>query len=106
MRLTVEQVDLLFCEIEAGEEYDGFKIVEKTDWTDEGKYQYMDVIFEHAGKTWKVTIDRSGSYFSDYYYGYRESGNDCSADEVEKVEVVTHKWQTKKLASKVRCPDG
>lgn len=63
-----------------GIEY-GLKIVDETDWDDQGKYQYKDVtgvlceILEDSSVTKydiAVTqyITRSGSYFSDYYYQY------------------------------------
>lgn len=63
-----------------GIEY-GLKIVDETDWDDQGKYQYKDVtgvlceILEDGSVTKydiAVTqyITRSGSYFSDYYYQY------------------------------------
>ena len=59
----------------------GLKIVDETDWDDQGKYQYKDVtgvlceILEDGSVTKydiAVTqyITRSGSYFSDYYYQY------------------------------------
>ena len=63
-----------------GIEY-GLKIVDETDWDDQGKYQYKDVtgilceILEDGSVTKydiAVTqyITRSGPYFSDYYYDY------------------------------------
>ena len=63
-----------------GIEYE-LKIVDETDWDDQGKYQYKDVtgilceILEDGSVTKydiAVTqyITRSGSYFSDYYYQY------------------------------------
>lgn len=63
-----------------GVEY-GLKIIDETNWDDQGKYQYKDVtgilceILEDGSVTKydvAVTqyITRSGSYFSDYYYDY------------------------------------
>ena len=63
-----------------GIEY-GLKIVDETNWDDQGKYQFKDVkgvlckILEDDSVTKydiAVTqyITRSGSYFSDYYYDY------------------------------------
>lgn len=63
-----------------GIEY-GLKIVDETNWDDQGKYQFKDVtgvlckILEDGSVTKydiAVTqyITRSGSYFSDYYYQY------------------------------------
>ena len=63
-----------------GIEY-GLKIVDETDWDDQGKYQFKDVtgilceILEDGSVTKydiAVTqyITRCGSYFSDYYYEY------------------------------------
>ena len=56
-------------------------IVDESNWDDQGKYQYKDVtgILCKSLEDGSVTkydvavtqyITRSGSYFSDYYYGY------------------------------------
>lgn len=60
----------------------GVKVLDKGDWIDEGKYQYrtdIGVLCEYDDK-WNVVkmfdiavtsqVARSGSYFSDYNYGY------------------------------------
>ncbi|QFR56031.1 hypothetical protein CPT_Muldoon_075 [Serratia phage Muldoon] len=50
---------------------DSWELVDEDDWTDEGKYQYRsDVYFvpEHDVHVC-VSSSRSGSYWSDWYYG-------------------------------------
>jgi exonuclease SbcC len=71
------------------------ELVEDGDWEDDGKYQYRDVIFKYDDKFYRVTDSRSGSYFSDYYYGHEDWGDEIECPEVEKIEVVTHEWKSK-----------
>ena len=94
--LTYEQTSLLFFELSSGEEHEGFKIIDEGEWADEGKYQYKDIIFEYEGKFWSFSVDRNGSYFSDYYYGFRETQTGVTAHEVEKIEIVQTIWQAVK----------
>lgn len=93
LELTYEQTDMLFFEMLPGDEHEGFKLVEKGEWVDEGKYQHCETIFEKDGKFWRFSVDRSGSYFSDYYYGFNEAKVGEKAYEVEKVEIVQTIWQ-------------
>lgn len=92
MELTYEQTGMLFFEMSPGQEEDGFKLIEQSEWVDEGKYQYQDTIFEYGGKMWMLSVSRSGSYFSDYYYGFAEEHRGETAHEVEKKEKVTYEW--------------
>ena len=93
MKLTHEQVEIIFWELDAGDdEWEGFKTVDKGEWVDEGKYQYKNIVFEYENKLWEFTMDRSGSYFTDYYYGVLEAGEGTTAREVEKKEVTIYKW--------------
>ncbi|MCK5017722.1 MAG: hypothetical protein KAS32_11725, partial [Candidatus Peribacteraceae bacterium] len=88
MKLTKEQVNLIFFELDSkDDEWEGFKLVDEGEWEDDGKYQYKEVVFEYEGKTWALDVDRSGSYFTDYYYGVVENANGAIVKEVEKVEV-------------------
>lgn len=85
--LTEEQADWYRCE-GGGDAYD-FDVVEDADeWDDQGKYQYSNVILRHkkTKKFYTFEVQRSGSYFSDYFYSY------CDIDdlqEVHQVEVTT-----------------
>ena len=93
MKLTHEQVEIIFGELfRNGQEWEGFKIVDIGKWEDEGKYQYKNIVFEYENKLWEFTMDRSGSYFTDYYYGVLEAGEGTTAREVEKKEVTIYKW--------------
>ena len=92
MKLTYEQTETLFCELEEGEDWEGFKVVDIGEWNDQGKYQYKEIVFEYKDKVWEFTIERSGSYFSDYYFNFREDECGETATEVEKKEVIIYKW--------------
>jgi hypothetical protein len=63
MKISLEEAR----NIEDSEEWE---LIEETPWEDQGKYQCQDVIIKKDGKYYMFTIDRSGSYFSDYYYEY------------------------------------
>lgn len=91
IKLTKEQANTLFFEVEKDEEWEGFKVIEQGEWIDEGKYQYRDTVFKYDDKIWEFFVSRSGSYFSDYYYDI-EDATETEAYEVEKVKVTTHKW--------------
>ena len=93
MQLTFGQTRMLFFDLRVGDENQGFKVVDKGDWVDEGKYQYKDIVFEYDNKYWKFTVDRNGSYFSDYFYGFEECDVGEVAHQVEKVEVVKIEWR-------------
>ncbi len=87
MKLTGEQQSIVDELYEVGDEYEGFKLVEKSPWEDMGKSQCRDIVFEYENKIWSQAVSRTGSYFTDYDYF-------CDEDvfEVEKKEVVTYKW--------------
>lgn len=46
----------------------GYKVLEDIDWEDDGKYQLGVLIVEIKGQIFGISVSRSGSYFSDYYY--------------------------------------
>jgi hypothetical protein len=69
------------------ETVEGFELIETGEWEDDGKYQYQSIIFKKDGKFYCNSIQRSGSYFTDYDYEYF---TDCN--EVQKVEVTTKIW--------------
>jgi hypothetical protein len=92
MELTYEQTEHIFFEMDVGEEWEGFKLIEEAEWIGGGKYQYKSIVFEYDGRTWMFDVDRNGSYFSDYYYGFREGGYGLTAQEVEKKEKVIYEW--------------
>ena len=64
-----------------------YTVVEKGEWEDDNKYQYLTTIFMFEHKTYAASVGRSGSYFSDYNYEYDE---DCP--EVKPVETVVTRW--------------
>lgn len=75
-----------------GEEVDGCKIVEQSEWTQEHKCQYMDIIFECDEKFYSLSRGRSGSYHTDWHYD-SEYQDEFECPEVERVEVTTYEWK-------------
>ena len=67
----------------------GVTFREEQEWDDDGKYQYLSIIFQQEGFNgfWQLDIQRSGSYFSDYYYEYPSE-----VVQVEEKEVTTTIW--------------
>jgi hypothetical protein len=70
--------------------------VESSEWINEGKYIYRDVIFRGLddNKFWCYGESRSGSYFSDYWYSWDTEGNEVVLTQVEKVEKVIEVWES------------
>ena len=69
--------------------YNQFETIEEGDWTDDGKYSFLeDCIIKHIPtKTfWSIGQSRNGSYYSDYYYG------DISFGQVEKKTKTIEYW--------------
>jgi hypothetical protein len=69
-----------------------FEWIEESSWEDDGKYSYKDMIFKFDNKFYRVGFSRSGSYYSDYYYSYKDWGKEIECDEVEKQLVTIEKW--------------
>lgn len=88
-------------EIYFGDSIDGFTVVEKTKDVCEGKYDTWEVIFEHEGKTYQLACNRTGSPYTDYYFGHEGWNDDdeIECQQVEKREKVTHEWVAVEVAS-------
>lgn len=98
--LSLEQMEDIF-EANEGEELESkglkIKMIEASDWAQDHKYQYMYIIIEVSDKFYSVDFDRSGSPFTDWYYGFRESGHKSfECFEVKRVEVTTYEWRVVK----------
>jgi hypothetical protein len=87
MKLTREQTKYLWRE-EGSEELD-LVLHEEGDWDVDYKWQHMTNIYfqEGTGKYFEMTVSRSGSPFSDWYYSYEDDG--ANLNEVKLVEKVT-----------------
>lgn len=85
--LTEKQARIIFHD-DLSEE-DPYQQVEVTEWRDEGKYSWCEVIFSFEGRNYRFSVQRSGSYFTDYHFEFW----DCkSCPEVKKVERTIYKW--------------
>lgn len=98
MKLHVDTVKyLLDCSVGVQED-DWVKICDLP-VEDQGKYQYEQSIFLHlpTGKFYGFFATRSGSYFSEYHYGYEEdSDGKVELLEVKPKKVVTIRWEVVK----------
>lgn len=84
---TISVTEKLLEALRMEEDVEGYEWVESSDWEDQGKYQYQSVYVKKDGKFYSFTVQRSGSYFSDYHYDFPE----LSLTEVEKKEVTITK---------------
>ena len=79
--------------------YESLEHIETSNWEDDGKYSYCDVIFKYDSKIYLWTITRSGSYFTDYYYDWEDIDSSkrketyIESTEVERVEVIKYEWR-------------
>ena len=69
-----------------------FEIVDIGEWVGEGKYEFCRVILLKDNKNYRLDISRSGSYFTDWYYCWKDTDSyDCP--EVEQVEIKKMEWR-------------
>ena len=77
-------------ELIGGYDTEDYKVIEEGDWVSSGKYEEKECIIQdiNAGKYYRIFADRTGSYYSDYYYNYYSE-----AVEVEQIEKVITCWE-------------
>lgn len=88
--------EVLECRVGKTAEVDGliFRVVEEYDWTQDHKVQYSNKIIEVDSKFYNVDFDRSGSHWTDWYFGFRESGSSTFEwPEVVKVQITKYEWR-------------
>lgn len=69
------------------------KLHKESEWIDEGKYQHQEVILvDQSGIFWQYINSKSGSYFSEYMYGYEHEPNEIELTQVHEVEVLKKEW--------------
>ena len=76
----------------------GFEVIEEDEWTQDHKYQLKDWIFKYEGKFYQLTENRSGSPFTDWFYGSDYWEAEVEVEEVEPVEVKITQWKVVKNA--------
>ena len=72
---------------------DHYEVVEELGWKDDGKYSYKDVIFrvkDIPGSCFRLTIHRSGSYFTDYHYEF-----ELECPQVYQTSEIVIVWKNK-----------
>ena len=52
-----------------------YMFIMRSDWEDEGKYQYETIYFQQDDDLKYLVCQRSASYFSDYHYSYETVGD-------------------------------
>ena len=81
MKFNCEVVKDLFFE----DYTDEFEVVEEGDWTQDYKSQLRTIVFKYNGLLYSITVSRSGSPFTDWYYEWE----DTDVFEAYRVEPVT-----------------
>lgn len=82
-------------EYDPGEMYEGFMFIQRMESDDQGKYQYDRYIFLHieTKKFYMYSVQRSGSYFSEYNFEYGEDRDSMVAfKEVRLREIKAFHW--------------
>jgi hypothetical protein len=71
-----------------------YMVEEEGQWISEGKYEYKDIIFSvlNLNKFYMLSISRSGSYFSDWYYDFEDWNEEIECMEVISKEVTVTHW--------------
>lgn len=88
MKLTKLQTRDLYRD-ECSDEL-GLDLYEEGDWDVDNKWQHITNIYSSQdGKFYSLTISRSGSPFTDWYYSYEDEGAELvEVKEFEEVTVV------------------
>jgi hypothetical protein len=92
IKLTESQARELWMEESLEFEEYNLQFFTNADEEDSGKYMYITNVYRdfNSGKYFLMTIQRSGSWHSDYDYFF-----DGELVEAEPVEVKTTSWQVK-----------
>jgi hypothetical protein len=92
LELTREQTRYLWRE-EGSEELD-LVLHEEGDWDVDTKYQHMTNIYfqESTGKYFELTVSRSGSPFTDWYYSFEDSGSELNEVKLVEKTMVVKSW--------------
>jgi hypothetical protein len=92
--LTREQTKYLWGE-ECSEEL-GLVLQEEGEWYVDYKWQHITNIYfqESTGKYYEMTISRSGSPYTDYYYSHEDSGAELNEVKLVERKVVTKSWES------------
>jgi hypothetical protein len=72
-----------------------YKYIEASEWEQNGKYQFIDVVFQDPsdGKYYSFSTGRSGSPFTDWYYEL-DDVSEVECVEVKQVEKVIKTWES------------
>ncbi|MEY8748911.1 hypothetical protein [Alkalicoccobacillus gibsonii] len=96
MKMTQKELETLYMEsyatLKDGTE---LKLVEEDEWTQDGKYQQLNLVFTDYDKYYSGNIGRHGDPFQGWEFDSDLfGGQDAEVYEVEKKEVITTKWVT------------
>lgn len=94
LELTREQTRYLWRE-EGCDELD-LVLHEEGDWSVDNKYQHMTNIYfqESTGKYFELTVSRSGSPFTDWYYSFEDQGEDLNEVKLVERTTVVKSWES------------
>lgn len=87
--ITSQQAQDIFWE-----DSEEFETVNEPAWKDDGKYSFAKVIFtsrQSRDKYYQLSVRRSGSYHTDYYYEW-DDVDEFKCDEVVPKERLVITW--------------
>lgn len=96
IKLSKEDLEDIIWSSEGPSDSGKHFLVEKGEWSQEGKYQNQSIVFKITGgtKCYMLSHSRSGSPFTDWNYDIQEDYHDGDCDEVEERDVIIKTWQT------------
>ena len=77
---------------------DEYEVVDDGHWEAEHKYEYKSLIFKYKDKFYELSVSRSGSYYTEYYYDW-EVVDEFECPEMEQVTITQEIWRKKSEAS-------
>jgi len=93
MLFPKKDIMIVIDELEIGTEYNGYKLIEVSEWVQDYKYQYKTIIFEKNGKYYSIVEGRSGSPFTDWNYDSEYWDEEVDCDRVKQVEITKKVWR-------------
>jgi len=80
---------------EEGCEELGLVLQEEGDWDVDNKYQHMTNVYfqESTGKYFELTVSRSGSPFTDWYYSFEDSSSELFEVQLVEKKIVSKVWE-------------
>lgn len=72
-------------------DYNEWIMIDNGDWVSDGKYEFQECVVQNkeSGKYYQYQLQRSGSYYTDYWYSHQDDGGVELNEVIPMEETVT-----------------